>query len=452
MALFDAFSNLSPDQTQGLLSAAAALLQAGGPSRIPTSFGQALGSGLQAFQQGVQGAQDRRAQQEQQRMNSRLLGLRLQDAESDIANQAASRARAQRLQEFYQSGGGANIPQLPSMAPTIENAQALQAAQSAAGAGDLYSQRLNEAQRLRTAGFGPEADAVELQALKFREEFDQTPRTGVDEQGKPFQYVVGKGGTVRRLDGILPRDELKLMNLGGREVAYNPFALASGQEFTRTASPDAMLTDRRLREQNMIAREANQIAQGQKVATNSTALRKEFDDLPEVKNYKQALPAYSAIVDAAKRNTPQADINLVYGIAKLYDPTSVVREGEYNTVANSPNIPDRIKGYAQYLTNGGKLTPQVKKQILDEATGRIGSYENEYVATRNNYTDIAARSGADPSLLFPSGFKPAAEKAQASNQKKISLADIAATARASGRTTAEVTAAARAKGYIIGDR
>lgn len=242
MALFDAFSNLSPDQTQGLLSAAAALLQAGGPSRTPTSFGQALGSGLQAFQQGVQGAQDRRAQQEQQRMNSRLLGLRLQDAESDIANQAASRARAQRLQEFYQSGGGANIPQLPSMAPTIENAQALQAAQSAAGAGDLYSQRLNEAQRLRTAGFGPEADAVELQALKFREEFDQTPRTGVDEQGKPFQYVVGKGGTVRRLDGILPRDEMKLVNLGGREVAYNPFALAAGQSFARTASPDAMVS------------------------------------------------------------------------------------------------------------------------------------------------------------------------------------------------------------------
>lgn len=242
MALFDAFSNLSPDQTQGLLSAAAALLQAGGPSRTTTSFGQALGSGLQAFQQGMQGAQDRRAQQEQQRMNSRLLGLRIQDAESDIANQAAARARAQRLQEFYQSGGGANIPQLPSMAPTIENAQALQAAQSAAGAGDLYSQRLNEAQRLRAAGFGPEADAVELQALKFREEFDQTPRTGVDEQGKPFQYVVGKGGTVRRLDGILPRDEMKLVNLGGREVAYNPFALAAGQSFARTASPDALLS------------------------------------------------------------------------------------------------------------------------------------------------------------------------------------------------------------------
>lgn len=266
MALFDAFSNLSPDQTQGLLSAAAALLQAGGPSRTPTSFGQALGSGLQAFQQGVQGAQDRRAQQEQQRMNSRLLGLRIQDAESDIANQAASRARAQRLQEFYQSGGGANIPQLPSMAPTIENAQALQAAQSAVGAGDLYSQRLNEAQRLRTAGFGPEADAVELQALKFREEFDQTPRTGVDEQGKPFQYVVGKGGNVRRLDGILPRDEMKLVNLGGREVAYNPFALAAGQSFARTASADALVSASTARRgQDLVdARQRQELAAGGK--------------------------------------------------------------------------------------------------------------------------------------------------------------------------------------------
>jgi len=38
------------------LSAAAALLQAGGPSRTPTNLGQALGAALQAGQQGYQQA------------------------------------------------------------------------------------------------------------------------------------------------------------------------------------------------------------------------------------------------------------------------------------------------------------------------------------------------------------------------------------------------------------
>lgn len=140
---------------------------------------------------------------------------------------------------------------------------------------------------------------------------------------------------------------------------------------------------------------------------NSADLRKEFEQLPEVKNYKQALPSYKGLEDAVKRNTTAADINIVYGLAKLYDPTSVVREGEYATVANSPNIPERVKGLAQYLANGGKLTAETKRQILDEAKSRIKSYEDQYTAARSNFTDIAKRSNADPTLVFPSNFSPA---------------------------------------------
>jgi len=144
-----------------------------------------------------------------------------------------------------------------------------------------------------------------------------------------------------------------------------------------------------------------------KSVETSTGLRKEFDDLPEVKNYKLAKTAYKSIEDASKRNTTASDINIVYGIAKLYDPTSVVREGEYATVANSPNIPEKVKGLAQYLSNGGRLTPQTKKDILAEAQSRISAYENEYLPQRKNYEDIAKNSGADPKLVFPSDFTSA---------------------------------------------
>lgn len=142
-------------------------------------------------------------------------------------------------------------------------------------------------------------------------------------------------------------------------------------------------------------------------AENSTKLRKEFNDLPTVKNYEQALPAYRAIEDAATRDTTQSDINVVYGLAKLYDPTSVVREGEYATVANSPNIPERVKGWASYIAGGGRLTGAVKAQILDEARGRIGTYESGYKKDRDSYTSIAERTGGDSSLVFPQPFTPA---------------------------------------------
>jgi len=438
MGFFDGIANMTPDQSQGLLAAAAAILQGAGNPRMPFGVGQALGAGLQAFQQGQQGAQDRSYQQQ-------LRGLQMEDMQLS----AEEKRRKRQIEQSIQNAALQSVrsPELMALnaggGPTVANAEA---AKALPGGFDEqgFLNRVRAFDPLRAMDF-------ERQFAKATPEFDTKINTLTGADGKPVAVLVNKAGGVKTLEGLTPREEMKLANLGGRDIAYNPYALQPGQKFQRSASPDALLTDRRMRDQNDIAQQANQIAQGQKIVTTSTALRKEFDDLPEVKNYKQALPAYTSIVDAAKRNTPQADINLVYGIAKLYDPNSVVREGEYNTVANSPNIPERIKGYAQYLAGGGKLTPQVKAQILQEAAGRIGSYENEYVATRQNYADIASRSGADPSLLFPSQFKSAAQKVDTGSNKRISLADIAETARKSGRTTAEVTAAAKAKGYTIGD-
>jgi hypothetical protein len=447
MGFFDGINSLSPEQSQGLLAAAASLLQSGGYSRTPISFGQALGGGLQAYQQGINEAEQRKLQREQKAQNSKLLGLKIQDAESDLANQAAARQRAISLQQFYQSrAGGGNaaslvpIGQTADLSPTVDNAARLPSSQTASGISNLFQSRLAESQALRAAGFGPEADAAETAALKFQPKVKDLKEVQVN--GRTQYLPIFENG--ERGDPIPYDAAVKLLevNSGGSTDLVNPFSGESIRNIRKSATPGELLADAR-------AREANAISQGGKVASVSTDLRKEFDQLPEVKNYKQALPAFTSIVDASKRNTPQSDINLVYGIAKLYDPNSVVREGEYNTVANSPNIPERIKGYAQYIAGGGKLSPAVKAQIVQEASSRIGSYENEYTAARNNYSDIATRSGGSASLLFPSEFKSATERANVGS-KTISLADIAETARKSGRTTAEVTAAARAKGYTIG--
>ena len=214
------------------------------------------------------------------------------------------------------------------------------------------------------------------------------------EKNKPVYQTRNLGGTT---------DTIALPGLGG------PAQVVSSMR--NTVSPDAALsaaTQRRGQDlTDARQREANAIQNAGKTSEISTQLRKEFDQLPEVKNYKQALPAYKAIEDAVTRNSTQSDINLVYGIAKLYDPNSVVREGEYATVANSPNIPERIKGYAQYIQGGGRLTPEVKSQILAEAQGRVKTFEDQYSQARQGYSDIAGRSGGDPSLVFPAPQQPA---------------------------------------------
>lgn len=145
-----------------------------------------------------------------------------------------------------------------------------------------------------------------------------------------------------------------------------------------------------------------------KVGELETNYRKEFNSLPEVTKYKNALPAFKAVEGAASREGPQADINLIYGLAKLYDPDSVVREGEYDTIANSQSIPEWIKGAAQKLTGGGRLTPATKAQILTEARARIGTFENEYKGAQQTYTEIVRRQGLDPRNIFTpvGGYQP----------------------------------------------
>jgi hypothetical protein len=198
--------------------------------------------------------------------------------------------------------------------------------------------------------------------------------------------------------------ELSPQDRGGSIDLLNKYTGQFTPGVAKTNAPDALLmAEITRRGQNMTdarARDANAISAGTRVGDAEEKLRKEFEGLPEVKAYKQAFPSYAGIVDAAKRSNPMSDINMVYGLAKLYDPNSVVREGEYATVANAPNIPERIKGMAQYVSGGGKLTDTVKEQILAEAQSRIQSYQNEVGKAKKSYTGIAARVGLNPENIF----------------------------------------------------
>lgn len=225
MGILDALTNLSPDQNQGLLTAAAALLQAGGPSRTPTSFGQAFGAGLQGFQQGMSDAEQRRMQREQQAMNAKLMGLKLKDAESDLMTQQEGRDQNRLIQDASRSA--------------LVNGVFDQ---------DTFLRNVSQVDPLRGLEF-------QRQFAKAAPEFDTAPRVGVDEQGKPFTYILSKGGQMQRLEGVLPREELKLANLGGREVAYNPFQLTPGQTFTRTLTPGEAASNAIARENVGISRE-----------------------------------------------------------------------------------------------------------------------------------------------------------------------------------------------------
>lgn len=367
--LLDLFGNADDAQRAGLL-----MLAAAGPRAQPASFGQRLLESVQQFDAGTQQKKDRAAQEEERKQR------------------AAQMQQAMQMQAFQMQ-----------QAQTLAARQAEQDAATRQFRSQLPSPEMAAAQGALAGGGGPTvANAQRMQPVDPNQSLlFKAMQAG---QVSPMDYVsslrkdtapikVGAGETLLHPGTMKPLfTNPKPEDLPADVRAYEYAKKMDGYKGTYEQWAREMA--------NLKAPRTNVNLDLRDPIKNENDLRREFADLPEVKNYKSALPAYSAVEDAAKRNTPQSDINLVYGIAKLYDPTSVVREGEYATIANSQSIPERVKGYAQFLSGGGKLTPETKAQLLTEARGRINSFKSEFDGAQNTYSDIVKRRGGDTRNVF----------------------------------------------------
>ena len=128
-----------------------------------------------------------------------------------------------------------------------------------------------------------------------------------------------------------------------------------------------------------------------KVFDREESLRKEFTRLPEVEAWKDILPAIDSARNAA--DTKAGDLNIVYALAKTFDPGSVVREGEQLLVNNAASLGQRVMGLINEVGGGGRLTASQRSDLLNELERRAGTWERQYITARDQYTDIAKRGG-----------------------------------------------------------
>lgn len=268
MGILDNFLNMSPEQNQGLLAAAASLLQAGGPSRTPTSLGQAFGGGLQAYRQGVSEAEKQSREKALMELNKQLLGYKVRDAESDFQNQEIQRKRAAELEKFnrdYFGGAGTSVAPQQPMQQQVASPPQMQAQGSSVGLGgqkqSIFDQRMSYAQALRAAGYGAEADAQEANALKFQPKVKGWEK--VQSNGRVLFAPFFEDGTSGNPVPLDVAEKLQEVNRGGTVDLVNPFTGASVKSLSRSATPGEILssatsrrgqdmTDARAREFNAI--------------------------------------------------------------------------------------------------------------------------------------------------------------------------------------------------------
>lgn len=129
------------------------------------------------------------------------------------------------------------------------------------------------------------------------------------------------------------------------------------------------------------------------------AMRKEFDALSEVKAYKEIAP----VLMSARRapDTPAGDIQLAYTVGKILDPNSVVREGELALAIKAGSPLERLLGQGTYVAGqGARMTPEIRRQLLEMVNERALAVRQQYDAARANYEGYARDMGVAPASII----------------------------------------------------
>ena len=232
------------------LSAAAALLQASGRSTTPIGLGQALGSALQAGQQGYQQARAGSVQ-------DLLLNQKLEEAKraEQLRKQIAD-VMTTAPQPLNTAQAALAAPGMP-LGPTIQRAELMDSMPQPTANELKANQYLTIADIYAAQGKSEDAKRYQeiAERLNPRPEVTGQPFEVTDATGKPLLVQQMKSGALQTLQGFGPKREVVLQSLGGRTVAINKSALKGGESFETTMTPAEVAS-------NIIAQGTLNVARG----------------------------------------------------------------------------------------------------------------------------------------------------------------------------------------------
>jgi len=136
------------------------------------------------------------------------------------------------------------------------------------------------------------------------------------------------------------------------------------------------------------------------VADRETRLFDKFNQEPSVKKFKSGNVALKEMENLAAQNSPYGDQGLISGYAKILDPESVVREGEYAVVERGGGFFDNLKNRIDILQGRARLQPAQRAALLRAAQSIQSGRQAEYQRIRSAYEKRATQYGLDPQRTF----------------------------------------------------
>ena len=217
---------------QSTLSAAAALLKAGGRSPQRIGLGQALGSALEAGQ----GAYEKGTASA---INNLMIAQKLQEAKraQDLQSQVAGILTG--------TPAGLSPAQIALAAPGMQAGPTVDRAALASTIPQPSENEIKAAQYQKiadiyaAAGKGEDAKRYQeiARELNPRAEVVGQPFEVTDATGKPIMVQQFKSGKIQTMEGFGPKRDVVLQNLGNKVVAVDKSKLTGKESFAMAMSP-----------------------------------------------------------------------------------------------------------------------------------------------------------------------------------------------------------------------
>ena len=360
--------------TQSALSAAAALLQAGGRGPQRVSLGQALGSALQAgqgaYERGTAGA-----------INELMLGQKLKDMQAETAGNEAWRRLLGGAPSPVAATGAAQPMPTGAAVPTAEQEMA---APAPAQADPLAF--LNPLQRALIANMPRKEGLPEvLKVAASQSEFGKPEPVVMN--GKTVMVQYNKLGESRIAKDVSPYEA---QSPDIRAVEY-----ISGKPLAGTG-PEGISAVGQYRQQIAPRTQVNvpvDMTGGQKGFENEMSLAKAFKAEPIYKDYSDMKSAFGQVVSSLSQGTPIGDVAGATKVMKLLDPGSVVRESELGIAMAASGRMDRLNNYFNNMMTGQKLTPTQREDFKTLANELYAAAADAYNKKRKEYESFGQAYG-----------------------------------------------------------
>lgn len=121
---------------------------------------------------------------------------------------------------------------------------------------------------------------------------------------------------------------------------------------------------------------------------------------PDIKDFVIMRDNYKRMTEMTKLASGQGDLSIIFSYMKVLDPTSVVREAEYNNAAEAVGKLPALANVPNGWLSGKKLTPAGRQGFIDAAASLYNAKKQDHDRATAMYSEQARALGVDPALVL----------------------------------------------------